>query len=217
MTGLITALTSAALLIGSEAGEPPVDLADIAVYERGAFNRDVTRCDELASHPDDPERVSQGIPQSRVDIEAALAACHEAVAADPANPRLNYQLARVHGYAGRHSEGDRYREAALRAGYPQSLFVIGYIRITGWDGRPANACYGGELVRRSAEAGRQAGLVGFPHYVLSGAFEGCPADMPPVNAGEMAGFLERARSQTGDFYQLALIEQLEARLAEQAE
>ena len=38
----------------------------IGNYQREAFSRDVTRCDELASHPDDPERVSQGIPQSSV-------------------------------------------------------------------------------------------------------------------------------------------------------
>jgi len=210
-------LTGLFLAAGLAFGPHAVDLAEFGNYQREAFSRDVTRCDELASHPDDPERVSQGIPQSSVDIDAALAACHEAVAADPANPRLNYQLARVHGYAGQHSEGDEYRSAALRAGYHQSLFVIGYIRITGWDGRPADACYGGELVRRSARAGRQAGLIGFPHYVLSGAFEDCPPDAPHIDTGEMAGFLERARSQTGDFYQLALIEQLEARLAEQAE
>lgn len=211
----ITILAGLLLAGGAGSGGPAVDVDDIAAYQREAFSREVTRCDELASHPDDPERVSEGIAQGAVGIEDALTACHEAVAADPANPRLNYQLARVYGYAGRHGEGDAYREAALLAGYPQSLFVIGYIRITGWDGRPADPCYGGELVRRSAEAGRQAGLVGFPHYVLSGAFEDCPADMPRIAAGELAGFLERARSQTGDFYQLALIEQLEARLAGQ--
>lgn len=211
-------LTIAGMVLtgGLQLAPQPVNLDEIAAYQRDAFNRDITRCDELASHPDDPERVAEGIPQSAVDIDAGLTACHEAVEADPSNPRLNYQLARLYGYAGRHGEGDVYRDAALRAGYPQSLFVIGYIRITGWDGRPADPCYGGELVRRSAMAGRLAGLIGFPHYAVSGIFEACPPGLPVIDPAQMRAFLQAARSQTTDFYRLALIEQLDARLSEPA-
>lgn len=211
------AIAGLALAGGLQPAAHPVNLDEIAAYRRDAFNRDVTRCDELASHPDDPERVTIGISQSAVDIDAGLTACHEAVEADPSNPRLNYQLARLYGYAGRHGEGDVYRDAALRAGYPQSLFVIGYIRITGWDGRPADPCYGGELVRRSAMAGRMAGLIGFPHYAVSGAFEGCPPGLPMIDPAQMRQFLQTARNETTDFYRLALIEQLEARLPESAQ
>jgi hypothetical protein len=117
----------------------PVSLDQIAVYDRLDWSREVTECDRLASHPDDPERVTDGVAQGDVDLEAARLACEAAVAEDPDNPRLNYQLARVNGYAGRHDEGQPYRDAALRAGYPQSLFVVGYIRLTGWDGRGDDA------------------------------------------------------------------------------
>lgn len=192
----------------------PVSLDQIAVYDRAAWSRDVTECDRLASHPDDPERVIDGIPQGDVDLEAARLACEAAVAEDPNNPRLNYQLARVNGYAGRHDEGQPFRDTALRAGYPQSLFVVGYIRLTGWDGRPDDACYGGELIRRSALAGRFAGLVGFPHYALTGRFAGCPSDQPVIERDEMARFLDHAEADARGFYQEALVIQLRARLAE---
>jgi tetratricopeptide (TPR) repeat protein len=171
----------------------------------------VTRCDELAAHPDDPEAVGPGIPEGSVDVEAAIAACGEAVAADPDNPRLNYQLARAYGYAGQHAEGVPYREQALKAGYPQSLFVVGYIRLTGWDGAPADVCYGGELIRRSAEAGRYAGLVGFVHYALLGSFAQCDG-YPQLEHAEMLHFLDRADAAGGDFYRSALVVQLRHQL-----
>ena len=150
-----------ALMLALQAG--PVPLDEIATYDRAAWDRTVTACDRLAGHHDDPEAVTEGVSREAMDLEAAIAACLDAVAADPDNPRLNYQLARAYGYSGLHDEGQAYRDAALRAGYPQSLFVVGYIRLTGWDGRDRDPCYGGELIRRSAEAGRFAGLVGFPH------------------------------------------------------
>lgn len=111
------------------------------------------------------------------------------------------------------AEGRPYREAALRAGYPQSLFVVGYIRLTGWDGAEADPCYGGELIRRSAEAGRFAGLVGFPHYALTGAFDACTG-YPAIDRAQMLGFLGAADAATDDFYKSALIDQMRVRIEE---
>ena len=190
-----------------------VPLPEIGSYQRADHDRTVTACDEQASHPDDPERVTNGVGQAAMDKPAAIEACLAAVAVDPGNPRLNYQLARAYGYSGLHEEGQPYRDAALRAGYPQSLFVIGYIRVTDWDGAGVDACYGGELIRRSAQAGRFAGLVGFPHYALTGAFEGCET-YPVIDEAEMLAFLDRAQPQASDFYRSALIAQLRARIAD---
>ncbi len=184
-----------------------ISLEEIATYKRDAFSREVTECDRLASHPDDPERVTKGVPRPDVDLEAAIKACTEAVKADPANPRLNYQLGRAYGYSGRHAESDDYRETALKAGYPQSLFVLGYIRFSGWDGRPADACYGGALIKKSAEAGRLAGLVAFPHYFLNDKFADCE-DLAETKTQDMVGYLERAKESEPDFYQGMLIEKL---------
>lgn len=180
---------------------------DIATYDRATHSRAVTECDLLAGHPNDPERVTPGVSQEAMDKSAAIKACIEAVGADPENPRLNYQLARAYGYSGLHAEGRPYRMKALNAGYPQSLFVFGYIRISGWDGGPKDPCYGGELVRRSAVAGRFAGLVGFPHYALTGQFDGCSA-YPKIDAAEMSTFLEKAERKAEGYYQRILVEQL---------
>lgn len=189
----------------------PVPLDDIQTYDRAAWAREATGCDRLAGHPSDPERVGEGRARPDIDLDAAIAACLEAIDDDPDNPRLNYQLARVYGYSNRHEEGDPYRNRALAAGYPQSLFVVGYIRLEGWDGRGRDACYGGELIRRSALAGRYAGLVGFPHYALDGLFDDCPV-YPVVDRDEMKGFLEQAETRGGDFYQRLLVANLKTRL-----
>lgn len=175
-------------------------LNEIQPYDRNAHSRDVTQCDVLAGHGSDPETVTPGVTQDGMDKPAAIKACLAAVKADPTNPRLNYQLARAYGYSGLHEAGDPYRMAALKAGYPQSLFVFGYIRISGWDGRPADPCLGGELVRRSAIAGRLAGQLGFPVYVQAGTFEDCK-DYPKIDTAEIIGFLNSAEPQDGDYYQ----------------
>ncbi len=204
----------AMLLLGLSASAIAIDLDAIRVYDRQSHSRAVTDCDHQAAHPDDPEAVAAGVGRAAMDLAAAAAACRAALADDPDNPRLHYQLARSLGYAGRHAEAEPHRLAALQAGYPQSLFVIGYIRLTGWDGAEPDPCLGGELIRRSAQAGRYAGLVGFPHYYLMGQFTDC-AEHPRIERAEMLGFLDQAA--TDDFYRGALVEQLRARLIAQAE
>lgn len=175
-------------------------LDEIETYSRSEHNRDLTECDVLAGHASDPENIGPGVTPEGMDKPAAIKACLKAVKADPTNPRLNYQLARAYGYSGLHEEGDPYRMAALKAGYPQSLFVFGYIRISGWDDRPADPCLGGELIRRSAIAGRLAGQLGFPYYVAAGTFDGCK-DYPKVDRAEIREFLNAAKPESGQYYQ----------------
>ncbi len=204
---LLSVMPGAGPAAASEPESIFVPLGEIGDYARDDFDRGVTECDLLAAHPDDPEAVSAGVSRADMDKPAAIRACTAAVQADPSNPRLRYQLGRAYGYSGRHADAIPHREVALRGGYPQSLFVMGYIRLTGWDGAPSRPCYGGELILRSARKGRMAGLLGFPHYAQLGYFDDCAAG-PVRNREEMLGFLDTAESMTSDFYKGALIAQL---------
>ncbi len=114
------------------------------------------------------------------------------MAADPENPRLNYQLARAYGYSGQGTKAYPYRDKAVAGGYPQALFVVGYITLFGMNEQPKDVCRGGELIRRSAQAGRLAGQLAFPHYFLQGMFKTC--GWKPDRA-EMLGFLGDARKK----------------------
>lgn len=208
--GMVASLPSTAI---AEDDSIYVPLDEIGVYSPDDYSSEVTECDRLAGHPSDPNAVTQGVTRAQMDIPAAIEACRKAVAADPDNPRPNYQLARAYGYSGMHEEAGPYREAALRAGYPQSLFVMGYILVTGWSGTDTDPCYGGELIRRSAEAGRFAGLVGFPYYAVKGTFTACEG--LEVTAAQLEAMLDEATERGPDYYQGLLIDLLRDRIKTQ--
>jgi hypothetical protein len=195
-------------LAAGPAADPPL------TWNPSAWSTTVTECDRLAAHPSDPDKLTVGVPQPdmvRAGLDRAIAACQAAVAADPKNPRLNYQLARSLGYAGRGGEAQRFRDVASGADYPQALFVVGFVHLTG-QGAPRDACKAGALIRRSALAGRNAGLIGFPHYVAQGLFSACPSVRQ--DKAEMLGFLGKARQhpENQNYFQGLLIESVEGRI-----
>ena len=176
-------------------------------FDPSKYSQQVTECDRLASHPDDPHRVAPGLERPQIDLPKAIEACKAAVARDPGNPRLNYLLGRTLGYSGRGAEGLGNRKVAVDADYPQALFVIGYMSLTGMNQQPKDVCGGAELIRRSALQGRIAGQLGFPRYVLSGLFDSCRVRKDKT---EMLGFVAAARKQSkGDYYQGLLADMLE--------
>jgi hypothetical protein len=194
------------------AAGPPADAP--LRWNPAAWSSTVTECDRLAGHPSDPDKLTPGVAMPdmiQAGLDRAISACQAAVAADPGNPRLNYQLARSMGYAGRGSEAQPYRDVASGADYPQALFVVGFVHLTG-QGAPRDACKAGRLIRRSALAGRNAGLIGFPHYVSQGLFAACP--MVRQDKAELLGFLSRARQhpENQNYFHGLLIESVEARI-----
>ena len=55
----------------------------------------IQTCDQLAAHPDDPQAVAKGVPDSRLNAQQVIAACEEAVRLDKNSPRLEFQLAKT--------------------------------------------------------------------------------------------------------------------------
>jgi tetratricopeptide (TPR) repeat protein len=181
-----------------------------APFAKANYSQAVTECDRMASHPDDPDRVAPGRERAEIDLPQAIAACEAAVSADPKNPRLRYQLGRMLGYAGRGQEALGHRAAAVEANYPQALFVIGYITMLGMNEQPKDVCRGAELIRRSAIAGRLAGQLAFPKYVLAGDFAGCSVKQ---DWRELLDFVLAARPRVkGEYYHTLLADVLEQAL-----
>ena len=132
---------------------------------------DVTECDRLATHPDDPDRVAPGLESNEVDLPAAERACRAAVAADPRHARSQYHLGRTLYYQGKFEESLPPLRAATDGGYRQAIFVLGYILADGKVTR--DNCKAGELWLRSA--GLEHPWSGF-HLVekaLAGRFAQC--------------------------------------------
>ena len=179
----------------------------VVPFDPSKYSQVPTECDRLASHGDDPYHVAPGLEKPQMDLPRAIEACRAAVKADPANPRLNYLLGRTLGYSGRGAEGLANREAAIAANYPQALFVIGYMSLTGMNQQPKDVCRGAELIRRSAQQNRIAGQLGFVYYVLRGDFKDCKVRK---DKQEMLGFLAASRRVAkGDYYQTLLADKLE--------
>jgi len=199
MRHIVAGLAGMMIAAGAQAWEP-------LRFDASAFSQTPTECDRLAAHPLDPHKVGVGVSQSGVDLAAAIPACEAAVAADPANPRLRYQLARMYGYSGQGHKAYPHRDAAVAADYPQALFVVGFLHLTGMNQQPLDVCRAGELIYRSALYGRSSGLVGYPRYVLQGLFDDCDV---PMRRDELLAFLEHARSlYGGDYYRGLLVDVL---------
>lgn len=205
------------ILAAVNAGTPPTEAP--LRWSPSAWSSAVTLCDQLAAHPSDPDKLTPGVTQPALlaaGADLAIAACQAAVAADPHNPRLNYQLARTLGYSGRGDEAQVFRDRAVEGDYPQALFVVGFVYLTG-QGAPKDACKAAPLIRRSAQAGRFAGLVGYPHYMVTGAFSACPQAV--IDKAELLGFLESARThgENNDYYRGILIDYVRSGVAKLSE
>jgi hypothetical protein len=175
-------------------------------FDPSKYSQVPTACDVLASHPDDPNRVAPGRDRTEIakDFPGAIAACRSAVDRDPENPRLQYQLARVLGYSGQGKLAMPHRAKAVDGRYPQALFVVGFLYLTGQNENPKDPCRAGELMRESAVEGRIAGQIGFPRYAMQGLFDGCDVN---VERTELLGFLDgAARQVAGDYYRTMLVE-----------
>lgn len=195
--GLTTVLLMASASFAADAPKP-------------TWSQEITECDRQASHGEDPWHVAPGKEKKDMNFATAIPACLEALKKDPDNPRLNYQMGRLYGYSGQWEKGMPYRMKAVDAKYPQSLFVIGWLYLSGDTIDKKDPCKTITMWREAAKLNRLAAQVGIPHYQKLGAFKGCGVEIPNE---EMLGYLDAASKQTnGDFYIRLLVEELQADL-----
>ena len=133
-------------------GSPTTPLPDFASIVPEAGPTEVTPCDVAASKPGDMRRVAEGVPSGLVNTRLALRVCAEALADDPANPRLLFQLGRVLDIAGRLDEARKLYEQAAEQEYPAAMGNLAYAY---WVGRGLTPDLGktAELTRRAADLG----------------------------------------------------------------
>ncbi|MBT4740798.1 MAG: hypothetical protein HN793_09400 [Rhodospirillaceae bacterium] len=161
-----------------------------------------TFCDRLAAHPEDPDRIVDGVPTAAVDQAAAIAACEAGLAADPGNPRLTYQLSRVYFYSGRSADAVSTMEKSAAAGYRQAQFVMGAMISNNRPDASDDICDAESWWAKSAAAGRLAAQVSYVRHVTKGLFNGCTLH---VSEDDMSAFLENVRATGGRDYYLRLL------------
>lgn len=95
-----------------------------------AHGDDVGRCDALAAHRGDPQRVGEGVPFRAVTPDA-VAACAAAVAANPNVSRLVFQYGRALLAAGDVPEAVDALNRALEAGHGQAASLLAILHTDG--------------------------------------------------------------------------------------
>lgn len=162
----------------------------------------ITECDKLAAHPSDPDKISPGLHDNQMNYAAAQSACEAAVAKDPNNRRLRYQLGRSYFYDKKFDKGMPHVEYAANAGSQQAQFVLGYIIDTGQAGQAKDACKVEDLWFKSASQGRMAAEVSYPHHVVRGMFKGCKQQ---ASNDVMQTWLDNAKKQASGYYERMLV------------
>lgn len=112
------------------------------VFAQEAKDKTVATCDQLASSPLDPAVPDgTGVQFGDIDANAAIAACTSAVAANPDNARLRFQLARSYDVAEQFDKAIAEYRAAADQGYALALSSLGSLYEGGYglDADPAEA------------------------------------------------------------------------------
>lgn len=115
----------------------------------------VQTCDQLAAHPDDPQAVAKGVPDSRLNAQQVIAACEEAVRQDKSSPRLEFQLARGYLKADRLQDAIEQLVSAAKKGHGGALAYLGDVHLDGGPGIEPNPKLAHSLYKRALAAGYQ--------------------------------------------------------------
>lgn len=91
-----------------------------------AGDLDITQCDTLAAHPDDPKKFTEGVAWDRLDAMAALDACALEINRQPLNARIQYQYARVLDKQELYNEAFAWYQKAAQNGYAAAQNSLGY-------------------------------------------------------------------------------------------
>lgn len=145
----------------------------VAAADARATDKEVTRCDELASHPLDPARVAPGQSTGDIDLPLAIATCREDVAAQPDNARVRYQLGRVLFYSGQFDEAMLQMRRSAAGGHAQAQFIMGIFVIKERPGAPTDVCIAERNWQAASEGGRHAAAVHYATQRLRGTFDAC--------------------------------------------
>jgi TPR repeat protein len=183
-----------------------VFIAWMAIPSIVAAQNQVTECDRLAAHPSDPDKLTEGVATQDVKLDRAIAACQMAVAADPNNARLNYQLGRVLYYKKNYELGLKYVDKAAAGGHRQAQFVAGLIYTDGQkDFLKPDPCRAIPLWQDAASREHYAAEVSLSRNYLRGIYDKCSGTL---DRAKIVSYLESASKKTKGYYEKLLVEYL---------
>ena len=118
----------------------------------GGLGQIVTECDLIAGDPADQQRVAPPVEWGLVNARRAARVCGYALAADPGNPRLAFQLGRALDIGENFPWARYFYGMAANAGYAEAMTSLGYMAIEGRGG-PIDYPAAADWYRRAAALG----------------------------------------------------------------
>lgn len=159
---------------------------------RAARPASIGECDALAAHPEDPTKPKTlvGVPDDEIKAGEASDKCEEAVATDPDNPRIAYQLARSYIAFGKAAEGLELLTEAAEDGHAVAIAYLGDVALYGVLDNAPNPDLAKALYLRAEKLGFK------PAGKLASAIQSDPTEDPSQSVGADAEFLEPQRVST---------------------
>jgi TPR repeat protein len=123
-----------------------------SLHVRAVQNVSVHLCDKLAAHPSEHTRVTIGKIFDKIDADAAITACVDAVKSYPDVARFQFQLGRAYDKKGQSVTGVQWYREGAKQGHTIAQYNIG-IAYTFGTGVEQNYTEGVYWFRQSAEQG----------------------------------------------------------------
>jgi hypothetical protein len=149
----------------------------------------INQCDDLGSHPDDPEAMADGVSDESLDGKAVIASCSKAVAIDGETPRLKFQLGRGYWKEGQVEEAIEQFLPAAEAEHGGALAYLGDVYMDGLGGVEADPAQARTLYQKSADAGFK------PATAILASFEDKTTELAQAEAEEKADAAQLANEQ----------------------
>jgi tetratricopeptide (TPR) repeat protein len=119
-----------------------------------AASPDVSACDSLAAHPDDPQKSDvPGVEDAKIDADKAIEACAKAAETNPDVARLQFQLGRAYWVAERYEEAIETLIEAAELGHGGALAYLGDAALYGAAGLDPDPETAKGLYEQAAAAG----------------------------------------------------------------
>lgn len=152
-----------ALVEAAMPGKPRVAPSDVKVVKTTPLSAPapapiatapaITPCDTLAGHPDDPESVTYGISDEKLDAKTVINACETSIKASPTAPRMHFQLARGYLKANRIEDALEQLLIAAQEGHGGALAYLGDLYLSGVPGVEADPVLARSLYERAVVSG----------------------------------------------------------------